>query len=771
MGVMLLGFAAVCTLVAVAYAKTPTPAEPTVQGVEDQASIFYYANGKELGRIGKKRQSVQLGAQGEKPTTGKVPDFVQNAVLAAENRSFRSDKGGISIKGTGRAVWVNLTGGKGGGSTITQQLAKNYYSDVNNRTMSRKFKELFISMKLEDKHSKDEILRLYLNTIYFGRDTYGIQAASREYFHTDVWKLKPDQAAFLGGLIQNPNRDPSEQKNKNWIKERYDYTLNGLVTMGKMDTAQATSYKAKLPYFYSAGSSGNTFGGQKGYMLMRAKLELERQGITSQKLTTEGLRVTTTFDPKMMVEAKNAAEKTVPQVNPKKLAKKKIRVGLISVESKTGKVRAFYGGPDYLSQSFDNVWLGSAQAGSAMKPYVLAAALKKGYSLQSLVDGRSMVPIDTQGNITPGGVKFRTGHAKPAMNLIEATQWSNNTAYVQLGFKVGSQDVFKTATDAGIASTLLNPHKGGAGMFLGANDIRPVEQAAGYAAFANGGTYYQPRVIEKVLEPDKSKSDQNGKGKVTYKERKLNWEKHRVFDESVAAKATYAMRKVVTAGTATAAQLPDGREAAGKTGTTDNNVATWFVGYVPQLSTAVTLFNDNYDKKLKRKKSLILPGVGEVQGGTIPAKIWRSFMAGATEGMTAETFPQASMDGTVYKYAQPPKKKEKDEDEGKPGWCKLPGLENHPRCKGDNEPEPGDPGNKPPCQSPVPDGNCDPNKPPFQPPPDWWCRAHPDQAQQYPTCRKGDDGGRPGNGETPPFPNQQQTQPAFFLPSTYRSEE
>ncbi|MEU5880972.1 transglycosylase domain-containing protein [Spirillospora sp. NPDC047279] len=755
-GVMLLGFAGLCTLVAVAYAQTPTPAEPTVQGVKDQASIFYYAGGKkEIGRIGKKRESVQLGAQGEKPTKGKVPDFVQDSVLAAENRSFRSDRGGISIKGTGRAVYVNLTGGSGGGSTITQQLAKNYYSDVNNRTMSRKFKELFISMKLEEKHSKDEILQLYLNTIYFGRDTYGIQAASREYFGKNVWEIKPDQAAFLGGLIQNPNRDPAEDKNKAWITERYQYTLNGLVTMGKMQSSQADAYKPKLPAIKAAGASGNLFGGQKGYMLMRAKLELERQGIDSKTLTTKGLRVYTTFDARLMAEAQRAAEHAVPQVNPKKLAKKKIRVGLISIDTKNGEVKAFYGGPNYLNQAFDNVWQGKAQAGSAMKPYVLATALEKGYSLKSLVEARSMVPIDTQGNVTPGGVKFKTGHSKPVMDLIEATQWSNNTAYVQLGFKVGYQDVYKMATQAGVASTLLDPHKGGAGMFLGANDIRPVEQAAGYAPFANGGKYHQPHVLKRVLNPD---------GKTDYK--KLKWDNHEVFSADVAAKATYAMRRVVSGGTATAARLPDGREAAGKTGTTDHNVATWFVGYVPQLSTAVTLFNDNFDKQLKRKRSLILPGIGEVQGGTVPATIWREYMSEATKGLDAEPFPQATMDGTVYKWAKPPVKKE-EKDDDKPAFCKLPIFKDDPRCKDDNgeDPtDPTDPTDKPACQTPIPDGNCDPNKPPRRPPPDWWCQAHPDLASQYPSCRKqDDDGGDPTQPQT-----QQRT--LFVLP-TGRTED
>ncbi|MFI0453354.1 transglycosylase domain-containing protein [Actinomadura sp. 6N118] len=768
---MLLGFAAVCTLVAVAYAKTPLPAKPTNEGVADQASIFYYAGGKaELGRIGKKREIVQLGAPGEKPTRGKVPDFVQDSVLAAENRSFRSDKGGISIKGTGRAVWVNLNGGQGGGSTITQQLAKNYYSDIENRTMSRKFKELFISIKLEQRYQKDEILADYLNTIYFGRDTYGVQAASREYFgpKVNVWDLTREQAAFLAGLIQNPNRDPAAAKNKNWIKERYEYTLNGLVTMNKLSAAQAAAYKAEMPTPKAAGATGNTFGGQKGYMLMRAKLELERQGIDSKTLTTQGLRVYTTFDPDKMKMAKVAAEKTITGLSPKKLAKENVRVGLVSVNTRNGEVEAFYGGPDYLTQAFDNVWQGQAQAGSAMKPYVLAAALDNGYSLKSLVDGRSMVPLNTNGDVVPkgtGGYAVRTSHQKPAVDLIEATQWSNNTAFVQLGFKVGSDKVVQMASDAGVADNLMTPYKGAGGLFLGINDIRAIEQAAGYAPFANGGFYHKPHVIKKVLNKDNKSQYRTKSGKT------LKWEeKRKIFDEDVAAKATYAMQKVVTGGTGTLAKLPD-RPAAGKTGTTENNVATWFVGYVPQISTSVTVFNDKYDKRLKRKKSLEIPGVN-VQGGTVPARIWQAYMANATKGLEVQPFPPASMDGTVHKYAQLPKKKEKDEGEDeKPDFCKYPIFKDDPRCKDDpNDPrDPEDPRDKPACQSPIPDGNCDPNKPPDVPPPDWWCDAHPDKAQQYPACRRGGDG--PGDNEDPPFPNQQQTQRAFFLPSGYRSEE
>nr|WP_241755692.1 transglycosylase domain-containing protein [Actinomadura sp. RB99] len=708
-------------MIGVAYANTPTPAEPTVAGVEDQASIFYYTDGSEIGRIGKKRQSVELK---------QVPPFVQDAVLAAENRSFRTDPG-FSIKGTGRAVWVNLTGGHGGGSTITQQLAKNYYSDPNNRTMSRKFKELFIAVKLDKSRSKDEILKLYLNTIYFGRDTYGIQAASREYFGVNVWQLKPDQAALLGGMIQDANRDPADKANKAYVTSRYQYTLKGMVSMGKMSKADADRYMQHVPKVKGAGTGDQLYGGQRGYMLMRAKEELRRQGIDQQELTTKGLRVYTTFDRKRMAMAKQAAEHTVTQVNPKKLAKKGIRVGLVSVNTANGEVVAFYGGPDYLQQAFDNVWSGSAQAGSAMKPYVLATALKQNYSLKSMVEGKSDTPIDpSTGNVvpkgTPGAVVVPNSHdVAPAVDLVTALKESVNTAFIQLIAKVGVPETIETAEDAGVASTMLEGYKHQLNLALGVNDIRPVEQAAGYQAFANGGVYHEPHVIRIVKQSD------NRTPRLKPKVRS-----RRVFDPKVAADATYALQQVIKSGTATAAALPDGRPAAGKTGTTDRNVSSWFIGFVPQVSTAVTMYNDKLGPD-HRKQSVVLPQIGEVEGGTIPARIWRSYMAQATRGMDIEPFPNPVWGGIVQKWAKLPPKKKKHDD--RPPWCNSPIGKYDPRCKGDGGGGGGQ-GNGQPCQSPF-QTDCDPNKPPSNPPPKWWCTIH----RGDPACRKQRGGGNQPN--------------------------
>ncbi|MBC6456466.1 transglycosylase domain-containing protein [Actinomadura sp. HBU206391] len=711
-----LGLLGMFTLVGVAYAMTPVPKAGNEDATK-QAAIFYYADGKsEIARMGRNRELI---------TIDKVPMHVQEAVIAAENRSFRSDRG-FSPTGIARAAWVNVTGGSTqGGSTITQQLAKNYYL-TDERSISRKFKELFISVKLGEQKTKPEILQDYLNTIYFGRNAYGIQAASRAFFNgRPVDKLREDEGALLAAIIQQPGRFDPRSADKEARAEtlvRYQYVLEGMVKTNALTQAKADQYKKRLP-LTSPINKGQTFAGQKGYMIERAKIELGRQGITEKQIIDEGLRITTTFDKRKMEAARVAVEKAVPEAAPNKLPSKHIQLGLVSVNSASGEVVAFYGGHDYLKDQFDNVWQGSAQAGSAMKPYVLATALKDGYSLKTLVEGKSPTTFDGSGNVvpngTPGGLRIPNSHAGGTVtDLVHATQSSVNTAFVQLALKVGLPEVIKTAEDAGIASDLLKPYKGQAGLALGINDVRPIEQAAGYAPFANGGTYHQPHVIRKVTRTDGS----------VY--RKLSWEKHKVFDQAVAADATHAMRAVVQRGTGTAAALPD-RPVAGKTGTTDKNVAAWFVGYVPQVSTAVTMYND-------KKKTLFLQGLGEVEGGLVPARIWHAYMAEATKGMSPAQFPPPVFGGTNQKFATPPATPTptptpEDDDRD----CSRPRDQFKPRCRDQQSP--------PPTQGPIPGQpcnefnmplGCDPNTPPQNPPPDWWCQRH----QGDPRCKDPNDG-------------------------------
>ncbi|MDL4773447.1 transglycosylase domain-containing protein [Actinomadura xylanilytica] len=730
-GVSVLGFTGLATLVGVAYAQTPVPDIGNSDAVKT-AAIFYYRDGTEIGRIGKNREPISIQD---------VPKPVQEAVIAAENRSFRSDNG-FSPSGITRAVWNNVSGGDTqGGSTITQQLAKKYYLS-DDRTMSRKFKEMFISLKLEDKlGTKDKILELYLNTIFFGRNAYGIQAASRAYYGPKVTvdKLRPDQGALLAAVIQQPGRlDPRSDDKQAQAQTlvRYRYVLDGMRKIGALSQADFDKYSKQLPETAPIGGPV-TFGGQRGYMIKRAIKELERKGITEQQIIEKGLKITTTFDPRKMKAAKQAVENTVPGIDPAKLLKKHVRLGLVSVNATNGEVEAIYGGPSYLKQSFDNVWWGSAQAGSAMKPYVLATALEKGYGLKSLVEGRSGVSFDGTGKVVPNGTPGALGpipnsHAgKGAINLVQATKESTNTAYLQLAMKVGIGDVVKTAEKAGVNPSMVEPFKEQAGLALGINDIRPIEQAAGYAVFANGGTYHQPHVVKAVNNADKQPV------------KVLSWDhKAGTFSAGVTADVTYALQQVVKpGGTAQAAALPD-RPVAGKTGTTDKNVATWFVGYTPKISTAVTMYNE-------KRKRLNIAG-GEVQGGTIPAKIWHAYMAEATKGTPVDQFPQPAWTGSPQKWAEPYKPKKPKDDDGKPAWCKTPIGKYDPRCQDGDD---GDGGGKPPCQSPMPDGNCDPNKPPSADPPRWWCQMHRDN----PLCRRG--GGNGGGGGNNEWPNPQEQQP------------
>ncbi len=696
LGVCALGFLGACTLVGVAYAMTPVPETPN-QGVEDQASIFYFRDGKtEIGRIGVKRQIVELK---------QVPAPVQDAVLAAENRSFRTDPG-FSPTGIARAVWNNVRGGATqGGSTITQQLAKNYYSDPANRTMSRKFKELFIAVKLEDKYDKDQILRLYLNTIYFGRDTYGIQAAAQEYFHINVTRLRADQAALLAGIIQDPNKDPRSKANRAYVIQRYTYVLDGMVSMGRLTPEAAAAYKARLPRVYPPSKSG-AFAGQNGYLLQRSKNALRSMGITDQMVSKNGYRIVTTWDKQLQ----EAARRSVENYKRQKGFGKDVRIGLASVDARNGEMLAAYGGPDYLKQYFDDAYQSQIQAGSSFKPYVLAAGLEQGIGLKSLFDTRSPQSFDGQGRsvprTAPGAFSFRNdgGEQFGVKDLVFSTAHSLNTVYVPLGLKAGLDNVVKAAVAAGIPKDSPDLTAKIGGLSLGTAAVRPLDQAAGFATFANKGRANTPHSIRAVYLTD------------TDKKRNKVWKKPRLDkkdqpawgpeSEGIAADSTYAMQSVVKFGTGTRARLPDGRPVAGKTGTTNQNKAAWFVGYTPQVSTAVAMWRQKDTKTGPRFYSLRgIGGYSQIYGGQLPADIWRDYMTVAMTGKPVEQFPPPANIGEVHKYAtptptvKPPKPKPKRD-------CDRFNFF-RPRCQ-DQTPSPlptcqpnGDFGGQP-CPSPTP---------------------------------------------------------------------
>ena len=590
-------------LFGVGYAATDVP-DPNKIAVA-QATVYLYDDGSEMGRSGASNRVIV-------PLT-QVSDPVQKAVLAAEDRGFYSEPG-ISPKGIGRALLTNIKGGgvSQGGSTITQQYAKNAFL-TQDRTFRRKIKEVFIALKISRSQSKEQILEDYLNTIYFGRGANGVETAARTYFGVGAKNLTVAQAAVLASSIRSPAAyDPSRHPRK--ARERWDYVLDGMVGSGWLSPQERARQKYPKVKGVDASTGVNDRSGPKGYVMDRVSDELEAHGIT-----TGGLRVTTTLSKKAQTAAVDAVENAVPKA---KGVKDPI-AALVSVKPGDGAVVAYVGGrsgnggTDYAGED-------PRQPGSSFKPYTLATALSKGTSLRSTVDGSSPQ--------TFGGASVSNDEGDPPLgqvDLVTATRLSVNTAYYNLAQKVGPDEVAKTAHAAGIpdgvdlfdAST--GETKPTLGITLGVYPVHVIDQAVGYATFAAEGTAAVPYFVSKVV----TQSD----NKTIYRSSK---ETSEAFSPDVAADATYAMRQVVEDGTGTRAKLA-GRPTAGKTGTTNDNKEAWFCGFTPQLATAVFVGRPDH-----RSLKGVLGSSSGVYGGTVPAGIFKNYMEEALSGQPVEQFPE-----------------------------------------------------------------------------------------------------------------------------------
>ncbi|GGS90188.1 hypothetical protein GCM10010156_55700 [Planobispora rosea] len=603
------GFVAALGLFAMAWAMTPIP-DSTQDGATAQGSVIYYRDGKTvLAKQGVNRRTVSLE---------KVPESLRNAVIAAENRSFYTDSG-VSLRGTARAVWSTVTGKQlQGGSTITQQMVRNYYSGLSQeRSAVRKLKEIMISLKVDRSQSKDWVLEQYLNTIYFGRGAHGVQAAADAYFRKDVSKLTLAESAYLASVIQQPTRF-AEPKGADLdaVRARWQWVIDGMVQTGALSADEAAEVrfpKLKEP------REVFTPKGQEGYMLDQVMTELAQMGYTREIVNQGGLKIVTTFDRKLMAAAEQAVDSVLPEDAPKK-----VRTGLAAVAPDTGEVLAFYGGRSYAANKYDNAFSAKVQAGSTFKAYALAAALEDGrFTLDTRVEGNSPMRVAS----APKGIPNSGGVSYGQVNLIKAMRHSVNTAFVDLGQQVGLDRVARAAESAGIPAAQLTPHQGAATLPLGVASVSAVQNASGYATFAAEGVYRKPHVIRSVKDAD-------GTDKMTDKG-------VQAFSKQTAADVTYTLTKVVNGGTGTAARLYD-RPAAGKTGTTDKSAAAWFTGYTPQLSVAVNMFRDD-------NKPVVVGGSVQY-GGQYPAQIWRAFMAEAMAGKPVEQFPEPSTRG----YSPPP---------------------------------------------------------------------------------------------------------------------
>lgn len=609
----------------VAYAMLPGANEMGAkEGADDFATTVSFENGDE---------AVTLGATNRTEVDSEqIPPEVISGVLGSEQRKFY-EEAGVSVTGTMRAL---LSGGeKGGGSTITQQMARNYYSGLSkDRTVVRKAKEIVIALKLGNQLSKEQILEQYLNTIYFGRGAYGIQAASQAYFEKDVEDISAAEGAFLGAIIQQPGNFQNVQEGSEMeeiLRDRWEYAVEGISVLHdespKHGMPKEETKKLEFPETVDYNPDERFEKEYTGFIKKAVTQELkDRYDLTAQDIATGGYTVQTSLDEDLMQAAGKAFDKGLPEGMPEET-----KEGLASVDPATGEIRAFHGGGDWTADNNDSL-THRAQAGSAFKPYVLATGLKQGIGLRSKFDGDS--PQDFPGIGEP--IQNNNDNSYGPVSLVESTAKSINTSFVQLAIETGPEKVNQSASDAGIPEEQFETAQLGPNIALGTYQVTALDQASGFSTFANKGVHMPRHMVTSLKTADGGEEPPNDADQLEVGKR--------AFSADVAADATHAMTKVAED---SEAALPDGRAVAGKTGTSNSAKSAWFVGYTPQLSTAVGLSRGD-------GKKLDIPGVRNIYGGTTSAKVWREFMITAMEGEPQKKFPDPAWVGEEKNFGPTP---------------------------------------------------------------------------------------------------------------------
>ncbi|MPZ94688.1 MAG: penicillin-binding protein [Propionibacteriales bacterium] len=664
--VAVLGAAAMVVM----YQRTEIP-NPNREFQAETTTVYYQGGNKKVGTFAvQNRTTVALSD---------VPEHVQQAVVAAENRDFWSDAG-IDVKGIVRAGLSNArSDSTQGASTITQQYVKVLYL-TQERTYKRKIKEAFLSLKVDRELSKEEILQGYLNTIYFGRGAYGIEAASHVYFGKSVGELGVGEGVVLASVLNSPaNLDPAiEADNADRLLERYRYVIDGMVEAGQVKSDTGERLKAELPEIKKP-SQANRLSGQKGFLLALTERHLRKEGFSEDEIYGGGLKVETTFNFKSQLAAIKAVEEERPEDG------KDLNIGVASVQPGTGALRALYGGADYV-KSQRNWGLVARQPGSTFKPFTLAAGLEQGVKLTDSFTGNSItVGEDTVNNINDRNYG--------PLTLEKATEISSNTAYVDLVQKLenGPDDVIDAASRAGIPKQRLSSVPV---VTLGVDDVSPVDLANGFATFAAQGEHNNVYVVDKV-------TDSNGEPRFKHKDNP-----RRAFSRDIANSVNYALQEVVTDpdGTATLAADLD-RPVGGKTGThakkNGDIIASWFAGYTRQLATVVVYTRG-------KNGNAVLDGVGGTDsftGGGYPGRTWLAMMARAMKGKEVLEWPEVDdLDIVKPPPPSPTKKKEKKSDPtSSETESETPSESPEPTPTKSKPPKPTGPPTGPPTETPTSD--------------------------------------------------------------------
>ncbi|MEU5078247.1 MULTISPECIES: transglycosylase domain-containing protein [Streptomyces] len=647
-------------MIGVGYAMVSIPNEN--DAAKSQNNVYYWSDGTQMVATG-------TGVNRQNVSIDQIPEAMRYAVISAENKSFYQDSG-VDPMGIARAMANMARGGQTqGGSTITQQYVKNTYLSQE-QTVTRKFKEMFISIKVGTKLDKNQILQGYLNTSYFGRGAYGIQAAAQTYYGKNAVDLKPSECAVLAALLKGPtyydpagNQDldktATPQANEKRSKERWAWILG---EMHKDKHLSDAEYKEAIAQYPKPDGRKATRGmtGQVSYLVDTAKkYVLAHSDITEAQFDRGGYQIYTTFEKDKV----SALAKAVKSVQEEKLdpehreLDKYVQFGAASVKPKDGAIVALYGGDGYEKGHFtNNADTSGVPVGSTWKPFVLAAAMEYGTYKSG---GQGVSPLSKYNGDDhlkvrkPDGTYYlnkdnsyffqenESDHPWGYITLRKAMEQSVNTPFVQLGVDVGMSKVRDVAKAAGILpqsmSQDLNPS-----FAIGTSTPSAIRMADAYATFAASGQQTEPYSVTAVKH-NGSDAPSFVKPKPAPKE---------AMDPNIANNVTDVLENVIQNGTATKA-LALGRTAAGKTGTTDENKSAWFVGYTQQLSTSVAMFRENP----KDHRLLSMNGTANtdsIHGGDIPTQVWTDYMKAALKGQNDPGFPKSTPIGTVQNQAGAP---------------------------------------------------------------------------------------------------------------------
>jgi penicillin-binding protein 1A len=553
---------------------------------------------------GKQLASIHGEANREVVPLDRISPNLKRAVIAIEDSHFYSHHG-VNVGAVARAFTANFTTGRTveGGSTLTMQLVKNLFLSPK-RAFSRKIAEGVLALRIEQIFKKDQILEMYLNQVYWGHNNYGVETASRSYFNKSASDLNLGEAAMLAGLIQSPEA-LSPFVDLKGAKSRQRDVLDRMAELGWITQAEANT-AAKAPLKLGKITSFQT--SQMPYVTNAAVQELKRK-FGNEAVLKGGMRIQTTIDSKLQRVAEETARRSLANLNAQGVYAD--QMSIVAVDPRTHFVKAMVGGVDYKKSEYNRAIQALRQPGSAFKPFIYYAAFATGkYGADSTISDSPVGYPDGDGMYYPQNYDRSFGGA---MTLRRALETSRNIPAVKLGQEVGLNKVVEICRSIGIKSP-IDPV---VSLPLGAVDLTPMEMAGAYATFANNGWYSETTLIAQV-------TDSSGNVLLD------NTPKPRlVLDSWASASLNDAMQGVISRGTATSAQI--GRPAAGKTGTTSSERDIWFVGYVPQLATAVWVGNDDYSPL----------GQGAT-GGTYVAPIWRDFMSQALADVPVERFRPAS---------------------------------------------------------------------------------------------------------------------------------